>query len=398
MHQRFTIVGAAPIDDEGEWEDAFWRLHLFVGIGAFTLGALLLLIYLRLTPHGPHRVLLTGLALGSVLVWLTVFAPLGVRAIASRRRDAFFFVWSATTLALIASVAALDGGEKSPLSILLVLPILFSGLVYPPRQVGVLAVLSVVFFTIVVATGSTLPARALVTGVMLGLTGFVSLTAALNREIKDGARRQLARRLHDLATHDGLTGCLTYHAFSDALESEGRRAHRYGNGFSVVMADIDSFKKINDVNGHDVGDATLRAVSGALAEAARGADQAGRIGGDEFAILLPETDHAQALRVAHRLQDAVRAAPTPVPVTVSYGTASWSGPSDSAADVLRRADRALYTAKDAGRDRLAVWDPSADLVRPRRPDRVSQAAAGQAAPAGPAALDGVLGNDPRANA
>jgi diguanylate cyclase (GGDEF)-like protein len=327
------------------------------------------------------------LALGSVVGWLTVFAPLGVRAIASKRREPFFFVWSVTTLSLIATVAALDGGEKSPLSILLVLPVLFSGLVYPPAQVGALAVMAVVAFTIVAATGSTLPPRALVTGVMLGLTGIISLTAAMNRAIKDGARRQLAQKLHDLAHHDGLTGCLTYHAFGDALEYEGKRARRYGNAFSVVMADIDSFKKVNDVNGHDIGDATLRAVSRALSEAARTADKTGRIGGDEFAVLLPETDHGQALRVAHRLQDAVRAAPTPVPVTVSYGTASWSGPTDTAADVLRRADRALYSAKDAGRDRLAVWEPSADLVRPLRPQPTS--------PSYAAAPTAVLEDNPR---
>jgi diguanylate cyclase (GGDEF)-like protein len=367
MRERFTIGRAAPIDDEGEWEDAFWRLHLWVGIGAFTLGAVLLVLYLRMTPHGPHRGLLTAIALGSVACWLGGFAPLGVRAIAANRRKTFFFVWSVTTLALIATVAALDGGETSPLSILLVLPVLFSGLVYPPLQVGALAVLGIAAFSVVAATGSTLPPRALVTGVMLGLTGIISLTAALNREIKDGARRQLARKLHELATRDGLTGCLSYHAFGDALEAEGNRAQRYGGSFSVVMADIDSFKKINDVNGHDVGDATLRAVARALSQGARSADVTGRIGGDEFAVLLPETDRGQALRVALRLQDAVRGASTPVPVTVSYGTASWSGPTDVATDVLRRADRALYAAKDAGRDRLVVWEPSADQVRPLRP-------------------------------
>ena len=368
MHQRFTLVRAAPIDDEGEWEDAFWRLHLWVGIGAFTLGAFLLLLYLRLTPHGPHRGLLTVIAVASVAAWLAVFAPLGVRAIASKRREGFFFAWSVTTLSIIAACAALDGGEKSPLSILLVLPVLFSGLVYPPLQVGALALLGVAFFTVIAATGSTLPPRALVTGVMLLLTGVISVVAAVNREIKDTARRQLARKLHDLATHDGLTGCLTYHAFNDALESEANRARRYGKAFSVVMADIDSFKKINDTNGHDVGDAALRDVARALSGAGRAADVTGRIGGDEFAVLLPETDRRQAIRVARRLQDAVRATPTSVPVTVSYGTASWSGPNDLATEVLRRADRALYAAKDAGRDRLVMWEPSADLVRPLRPD------------------------------
>jgi diguanylate cyclase (GGDEF)-like protein len=367
LHQRFTIVRSAPIDDEGEWEDAFWRLHLYVGIGSFTLGALLLVLYLRLTPHGPHRVLLTAMALASVVCWLAVFMPIGARAIGSPRRGLFFFLWSVATLSLIAACAALDGGEQSPLSILLVLPVLFGALVYPPFQVGVLALFGLVLFVIVVVTGGTLPARALVTGVMLVLTGFISVTAAVNREIKDSARRRLASRLHELATHDGLTGCLTYHAFGAALESEASRARRYGQVFSVVMADIDSFKAINDDNGHDIGDATLRTVSGTVVDAARAADVTGRIGGDEFAILLPQTDRQQARLVAHRLQAAVRAAETPVPVTVSYGTASWSGPDDSGSDVLRRADRALYSAKDAGRDRLVEWEPGSDDVRPLRP-------------------------------
>ncbi len=149
MRQRLSLR-SAPIDDEGEWEEAFWRLHLFAGIGSFTLGALLLLIYLRLTPHGPHRVLLGAVALGSVVAWLALFGPLGVRAIGSRWQGTFFFCWSVITLALIAACATLDGGEKSPLSILLVLPVLFAGLVYPPRQVAALAVLSLVVFLFVV--------------------------------------------------------------------------------------------------------------------------------------------------------------------------------------------------------------------------------------------------------
>ena len=357
MRQRFTIGRPAPIDDEGEWEDAFWRLHLYVGIGSFTLGASLLLVYLGLTPHGPNRAVLAGICCTSIVVWPSVFGPIGARAVGSPGRDAFFFWWSVTTIAVIAVCAALDGGEKSPLSILLVLPVLFAGLVYPPRQVGVLATLALVSFLIVATTGATLPARAVVTGVMLGLTGIISVTAAVNRGIKDEARRRLARSLHDLATHDGLTGCTTYLAFGAALEAEGNRARRYGRVFSVMMADIDSFKAVNDDHGHLVGDATLRAVAGALPSGARVGDVTGRVGGDEFAILLPETGHDQALEVARRIQEAVRAAQTPVPITVSYGWASWSGPGDSEADVRRRADQALFAAKRAGRDRLAEWEP-----------------------------------------
>jgi len=373
VRQRFTIGRTAPIDDEGEWEDAFWRTHLYVGIGSFTLGALLLLVYLVLTPRGSHRVLLVWMVLTSIVVWWTVFGPVGARAIASQRRDRrdlFFFCWSLTTLTLIALSAFLDGGEKSPLSILLVLPVLFAGLVYPPRQVGWLAVLALGSFLALAASGGALPARAVVTGAMLGLTGAISVTAAVNRDIKDEARRRLATRLHDLATSDGLTGCRTHRSFGEALEAEGNRARRYGSVFSVVMVDIDSFKAINDTLGHDVGDATLRSVAAALTAAARVGDVTGRVGGDEFAVLLPETDHDQALQVTRRLQEVVRAARMPVPVTVSYGWSSWCGPTDTEADVRRRADQALYAAKRAGRDRLAEWDPncegtaSAGPVRP----------------------------------
>ncbi len=215
----------------------------------------------------------------------------------------------------------------------------------------------------------------MVTGVLLGLTGTISVIAAVNRETKDEARRRLARRLRELATHDDLTGCLRYHAFGEALEIESSRARRYGPVFSVVMADIDSFKEINDANGHQVGDATLRAVALALAEGGRGADVIGRIGGDEFAILLPETDAHEVLRVAHRLQQAVRVVRTPVPVTVSYGVSSWCGPNDGAADVIRRADRALYSAKEAGRDRLVAWEPGIDRIRSLQPEPRTRARA-----------------------
>ncbi len=385
MDERFIRWRRAPIDDEGEWEDAFWRLHLYVGIGSFTLGALLLFVYFRLTPHGPHRLFLSVLALVSIVAWLAVFGPLGLRAIRSSRRSLFFFCWSLTTLALIAVTAGLDGAETSPVLVLLVLPVLFAALVYSPLEVGALTLVAVVFFVLVVATaGGTMPATALVTGIMLALAGTISVTAAVNREIKDGARRRLARKLHDLATHDGLTGCLTYHAFGDTLAAESDRARRYGNVFSLVMADIDFFKAVNDDNGHDVGDATLRAVAHALGAGGRAADVTGRIGGDEFALLLPETDHLQALRVARRLQQSVREARSPVPVTVSYGWATWSGPDDTAAALRRRADRALYAAKDAGRDRLAAWDPNDGIVCPSSVD------------GGTVSLTPVLGKSPSA--
>lgn len=194
------------------------------------------------------------------------------------------------------------------------------------------------------------------TGVSLGLVGGIAVMAAINRNAHDRNRRQLTARLHKLATRDGLTGCLTYQAFQDALTAEAARTRRHGRPFSVVMVDLDSFKHINDAHGHDVGDATLRGVVQALLAAARTTDVVGRLGGDELAVLLPETNAAQAPLVAARFQWHARSAQTPVDVTVSFGTATWSDQFDSPAEVIRHADQALYAAKRAGRDRLVVWE------------------------------------------
>ena len=340
----------------GEWEYSLWRRHLFMGIGSFTLGAALLLGYLMLTPHGPHRGWLIAIDIAGAALWLGVFAPIGRRVLQTRWRIPFFFVWSITTLVLIATAAGLDGGIESPITSLLVLPVLFAALVYPLTTVIALAVVEDIFYVIVALTGPIVsPSRVTMTGVSVGLAGGIAVMAAINRTAQDGDRQRLTDRLHTLATRDGLTGCLTYQAFQDALGTEEARARRYRRPFSVAMVDLDFFKAINDSHGHAVGDATLRCMAQALLRAAHASDIVGRIGGDEFAVLLPETDAGQASLVAQRLQSHARTAETPVYLTASLGTATWSDRFDNAEEVVRRADQALYAAKHAGRDRLVVW-------------------------------------------
>jgi diguanylate cyclase (GGDEF)-like protein len=340
-----------------EWEYALWCRHLIMGIGSFTLGNALLFGYLVLTPRGPHRGLLMAIVAIGVLCWLGVFAPVGKLILRTKWRVHFFFVWSATTLALIGAVAALDGGAASPVTGLLVLPVLYAALVYPLTTVIALAVVAELIYSIIAGTGPLVnSSRATMTGVSLGLAGVIAVMAAINRNAQNRDRQVLMVRLHKLATHDGLTGCLTYQAFQDALEAETARTRRHGRPFSVVMMDLDSFKRINDTYGHDVGDATLRCLVQALLVAARTTDVVGRLGGDELAVLLPETDAAQAQVAAERLQAHARSAQTPVKVTVSFGVATWSAQTDGAAEVTRHADRALYAAKHAGRDRLVVWE------------------------------------------
>jgi diguanylate cyclase (GGDEF)-like protein len=118
----------------------------------------------------------------------------------------------------------------------------------------------------------------------------------------------------------------------------------------VAILDLDHFKRINDAHGHKAGDAVLVAAAHALRAHLRAEDQLGRLGGEEFLVLLPDTEARAAAHVAEKLRAEVARAPTPVAVTVSIGVAAWDGEAPEA--LLHRADEALYAAKQAGRDRV----------------------------------------------
>ncbi|CAA7611878.1 diguanylate cyclase [Magnetospirillum sp. UT-4] len=168
-------------------------------------------------------------------------------------------------------------------------------------------------------------------------------------------RKALEDELRRLATTDPLTGAANRRRFMDVANRECERAERYRTPLSLAMLDIDHFKRVNDTWGHGIGDEVLRAVVRAVAGGLREIDLIGRLGGEEFAVLLPETELDGAMAVAERLRRAVAETDVPVPggayrVTVSLGVADWSGGGLDA--LLGRADRALYRAKDAGRDRV----------------------------------------------
>ena len=164
-------------------------------------------------------------------------------------------------------------------------------------------------------------------------------------------------RLMDAANLDALTGCLSRGAFQERLEHESKLARRHRAPFSLIVADLDNLKSLNDSGGHHSGDRALRWLAAVLTQAARETDVVGRLGGDEFAMLLHETDQDAALAVATRLKDALRSATGSDLVTASLGVATWLGADDRPDELLRRADEALYSAKRAGRDRCAMWEP-----------------------------------------
>jgi diguanylate cyclase (GGDEF)-like protein len=157
-------------------------------------------------------------------------------------------------------------------------------------------------------------------------------------------------RLESMLREDALTGLLNRRAILSQLGGTISGARRHGHPLSVAMVDLDRFKAINDVHGHAVGDEVLIAAVRALRAHLRAEDQLGRLGGEEFLVVLPDTHEGAAARVAEKLREEVAAAPAPVPVTCSVGVATWAG--ESPEMLLRRADEALYAAKDAGRDRV----------------------------------------------
>ena len=173
------------------------------------------------------------------------------------------------------------------------------------------------------------------------------------------ARKGLERELTRQATTDPLTGLLNRRSFFDQAADEMGRARRYGRPLAVLMCDIDRFKSVNDRHGHGVGDEVLMAVSNRCQATLRQSDRLARLGGEEFAILLPESDMAGARQTGERLRRLIaeRACQTsigPLTVTVSVGCATLECDDEAIDAVLARADAALYRAKSQGRNRVAT--------------------------------------------
>jgi diguanylate cyclase (GGDEF)-like protein len=171
----------------------------------------------------------------------------------------------------------------------------------------------------------------------------------------DNAR--LHRIVERQALVDGLTGLANRRQCEEVLASELARVERFGGPLSVVVADLDWFKDVNDRHGHPSGDAVLREVAVLLQETLRDIDLAGRWGGEEFVLILPGTDLAGGAQVAERIRAALARRivlavdGTSIPVTASFGVAA-TPPATTAAELFAAADAALYEAKRAGKNRV----------------------------------------------
>jgi two-component system, cell cycle response regulator len=181
----------------------------------------------------------------------------------------------------------------------------------------------------------------------------------------------MVRRLEELATMDGLTGLLNKRAMLEVAEQKMTAAKRFGRRLSVLVTDIDHFKKVNDTHGHDSGDVIIKGLGEILRRAKRNTDAVARFGGEEFVIICEETDARGAMLLAERVREELArttfhvpgkaSAPNGIQVTCSIGVATFPECGSSWEELFKSADEALYVSKRSGRNRSTV---SAASMRP----------------------------------
>lgn len=260
-----------------------------------------------------------------------------------------------------------------PDGLVLALPAI-TGIMFPlalvePRlgRLAAMAVPPALLFLILGATvlpGKVFASSVLVYAAMLGLVAAVALFQGhlLRKEFL--AERALTYTVR----HDSLCGVLARGYLLELATHDIALARRYGHPLAIGMVDIDYFKRVNDTWGHAVGDALLRAVSEACSGALRASDYFGRIGGEEFVCVMPETDETEALACAERMRLAVAALRLETPqavvrCTISIGVAQLDASHADIAALLAAADTALYCAKSKGRDRVELARCAPDPVR-----------------------------------
>jgi diguanylate cyclase (GGDEF)-like protein len=326
----------------------------------------------RLEAQQPLRMLLPSLAavlLPFLLLWLPparwnaglVVAAgaltLAIAVVAVRAPWGRLPGWAPCVLAyayLVVVALLRAAGGPSGVAPMVLLPVFWLGLFGTRRQLVCLLIgVALVFvLPLILVGGADYPSSAWRAGILfIALSGIVGTTVqSLVTRVRDHERAQarLRDQLDRLAHTDALTGLANRRAWEAELDRGFARARRTGEPLTVAMVDIDSFKEINDVRGHPGGDLLLAEVARNWADVLRPDDVIARIGGDEFAVLLPASTQAEAADVVERLR-----ARMPIPFSCSVGLAMWDW-TELADRLMVRADDALYEAKRDGRNHAAA--------------------------------------------
>ena len=343
-----------------EHELDFWVRHVKVGVRLTYATAVVSWAYFALTWGRPNRPAMTVLVAATAMM-STVVARLPLRRILSDRRGIWlFYAWSTGVVGFVTALTVLDGGPSSPASVIYSLALIYAAMAYPPR--GMVWLGGLVAGTIFLLQGVDKPfdagAAFFMSGAYLLVTAMCTLTA---RNFWSQLHRQteLTAELDALVHVDSLTGCLNHRAFHERLRAAVDEAVLVERPLSLAVADLDHFKFVNDLLGHPEGDAVLQQVGYALRRCARETDIVARIGGEEFALLMPDTTLDEAGALAERVRAEVGGLDGPVPITISVGVSSLPSPATSLEALLEQADAGVYAAKRSRRDPVVVQGRSA---------------------------------------
>ena len=327
--------------------DVRWRSlgALFLAGGVLALAALALPADPGSQPLAICAVALTAVLTGLFLVAASERLP---------REDGWLSAFLALGTVLITLAVIFNRVPSSPF-VFIYIWVGFDGFFFLSRrnaflQLAFVGINYLVALLVIPSHGEAEAARWLV---MVGTVGVIGALADILRSRSE----ELIEALSEVARTDSLTGLLNRRGFEERLEDELRRAARSGGPVSLVVADLDHFKLVNDRYGHQSGDEALRKFGELVEAVKRSIDGAARIGGEEFALVLPGTDPGGAQVLAERLRRRVREVMVDdgLPLSVSLGVAAYPRHARTGDDLLRRADQAMYLAKRLGRDRSVVY-------------------------------------------
>jgi diguanylate cyclase (GGDEF)-like protein len=327
------------------------RLVMARALGAlFSAGALVGLVSLLL-PHPP------GANIGAIAVVCAIALAVGAGLIAGGGRVPGWSLPAGCFGATLLITSAIYYSDRvaSPYAFYFVLVAMFVAYFLSPWQLVLQLVFIAISFAVAIGLlgggGDAAQHLLLLIWTVIVIGAFIAI---LRRRMNG-----LITRLSNAARTDPLTSLLNRRGFQEAFDLELERSRRSGRPCALVMGDLDHFKRVNDLLGHPAGDERLRKFAKLLEAGKRRIDAAARMGGEEFALLLPETDEHGAYVIAERLRHSVRDAfaPDQLALTVSFGVAAYPNHGASGDQLLQAADQALYVAKELGRDRTAIYRP-----------------------------------------